>query len=397
MKKIAVIFLLMFGCDVQYELIDAQVEIDAGRNQFSFCDETMTHWDFSNCGACGNECDASKADSCFDSECRCGFFPACGPDADCRYGMCVIPDIERGEVCEFDEECDINSACIQGFCTFIQCLPEVCDGLDNDCDGVIDGTISGPLSKWCYSGPETDPTMINPPCRAGAAVCINGEWTGCQGEVPPIPEIGTLACDGHDNDCDLCIDSMLIDGECSQIVVGGFDVVFIMDTSASMIPYNEAVRDAMVNFATTFNRPDFRYALVYIPGNTLVDPELRLDFSSYSRFISELSVITDSTSSSEPSYDAIYQIGTNEFGLSFNDGYIRIIIMFTDEYGQSYRPDRISELRMCESLINGEQLFVFTENEHFGDFDRCSRNQLLSDNSSEMAATLESLIEDPCL
>lgn len=397
MKKIVVIFLLLAGCGSQYDLIDADVDIDANTDPISYCDDTMTHWDFSNCGACGNECDASKADSCFDSECRCGFFPACGPDADCRYGICVTPDIERGEVCEFDEECDANSACIQGFCTFIQCVPEVCDGLDNDCDGVIDGTISGPLSKWCYSGLETDPTMINAPCRAGAAVCINGEWTECQGEVPPIPEFGTLACDGHDNDCDLCIDSTLIDGVCTVIVPGGFDIVFIADTSASMTPYNTATVDAMTNFATLFNRPDFRYSLIIIPGEHAVEPELRIDFTDYSSFIDELSRLPDSPSSSEPSYDAIYEIGTNEIGLSFHDGYIRIIIMFTDEYGQSYRPARISEMRMCESLISGEQLFVFTETEHFGDFDRCSNNQLLSRDATDMAITLESLIEDPCL
>lgn len=401
MKKLIVSLfcIILVGCGTEYDppLLDGAVNYDASNWEQEFCDPSLIYYDFHNCGICGNACDPTKADTCFNGECRCGFSPSCQGESECRYGMCLLPDIEGNEHCEFDEECNVNSACIRGFCTFVSCVPEVCDGIDNDCDGVVDGSISGPLSAWCYSGPDTDPTTINLPCRAGVSACINGEWTDCQGEISPVPEIGTLACDGRDNDCDLCIDGTIIDGECSRVEIGGFDIVFIFDTSASMRTYNEAVLDAMTNFATTFNRTDFRYALVLIPGDTLVNPDLQLDFSNYSSFISELSSLPESSSANEPSYDAVYEIGINELGLSFNDGFIRIIIMFTDEYGQSYRPDRINELRMCESLSNGEQLFVFTESDHFGDFDRCSRNQLLSHDSAEMAVTLESLIEDPCL
>ena len=62
------------------------------------------------------------------------------------------------------------------------CDPEVCDGEDNDCDGIVDEDIA---SSECSTQ-----------CGAGTAVCIDGN-TECFGPQPQ-EEI----CDGLDNDCD---------------------------------------------------------------------------------------------------------------------------------------------------------------------------------------------------
>jgi hypothetical protein len=80
--------------------------------------------------------------------------------------------------------------------------PEVCNGLDDNCDGQVDEN----LTQACYFGP-TD--TINPStgspygvCKAGTQSCSAGSWGACTGQVLPSPEI----CDGLDNNCNGQVD-----------------------------------------------------------------------------------------------------------------------------------------------------------------------------------------------
>jgi hypothetical protein len=70
---------------------------------------------------------------------------------------------------------------------------ELCNGMDDDCDGTVDNGIA-PVA--CYSGPAGTQSVGR--CRGGARTCSGGVMTGCVGEVLPTMEV----CNGVDDDCD---------------------------------------------------------------------------------------------------------------------------------------------------------------------------------------------------
>lgn len=74
---------------------------------------------------------------------------------------------------------------------------EVCNGIDDDCDGSTDEADSGgPLTQDCYTGAEeTEDVGL---CHGGTQVCDAGAFGVCVGEVTPVPEI----CNGLDENCD---------------------------------------------------------------------------------------------------------------------------------------------------------------------------------------------------
>ncbi|MFT5352911.1 MAG: hypothetical protein ACI9KE_000108 [Polyangiales bacterium] len=76
---------------------------------------------------------------------------------------------------------------------------EVCNALDDDCDGTIDEAL--PLGGACGSDEGI--------CMPGALQCIEGDEL-CVGEVPA----GTETCDCDDNDCDGSVDEETGEGLC---------------------------------------------------------------------------------------------------------------------------------------------------------------------------------------
>lgn len=124
-----------------------------------------------NCGGCGQICVVLNAVP----ECQGGM---CGFSA-CEPGYSDLSDVPG---CEYT-------------CPVFPTEVEVCDNVDQDCDGMADEMPSGVGVACTTPGFETEGDTGE--CVFGATVCTFGTEV-CEGYVGPV----TDACDDLDNDCD---------------------------------------------------------------------------------------------------------------------------------------------------------------------------------------------------
>ena len=101
------------------------------------------------------------------------------------------------------------NVCVDGVLTCQQTTDpsvEVCDGVDNDCDGVPD------IDEDDLRDEAFDCELTQGVCAVGPGqprpkkLCVEGRWVGC--DVPGF-ELPEQTCDGRDNDCDGRTDARL--------------------------------------------------------------------------------------------------------------------------------------------------------------------------------------------
>ncbi|MDI1482800.1 MopE-related protein [Polyangium sp. y55x31] len=177
-------------------------------------------------GEGGAACTDGESRACYDAD------PATADRGECKqgtqtctgsvWGACTGQVLPASEACDGkDEDCngqvDDNIAdvtCGLGQCQVKvpgcvdhevpECTPlppataEACDGVDDDCDGMIDEGCSceDGDTQSCYSGGAgTQGVGI---CKSGTQTCVGGAWGACEGETVP----GVETCNGADDDCD---------------------------------------------------------------------------------------------------------------------------------------------------------------------------------------------------
>jgi len=223
----------MNGCE--YRCTPSGPESCDGRD--NDCDGTVDNGvdlntDVSNCGACGRVCPTANSSAacvagvCRVGSCRAGFVDLNSDPADGCEWQCGALDGTRGaETCDGrDNDCNgliddgavagVGDACGPGVCRtgrqacesgVLRCVGaptatlELCNGRDDDCDGMIDEAPPG------GSLPGTGPAAV---CGNDVGACVFGRFTCVSGAIQCVGATGTTTevCDGVDNDCDGSID-----------------------------------------------------------------------------------------------------------------------------------------------------------------------------------------------
>jgi hypothetical protein len=202
---------------------------DPSNNDLGPCDEICNTAD-DDCdgkideGLSGCTCVSQGAEQCDNDDDDCDGTVDEDTDIPCGNGVCAgVRPCQATPGCDASPTCSGANCCL-GACTATPPAPEICNGADDDCDGLADGfteacsnmstgfppfdALNNPGADHATDTPcetlnATDPGKCI--CQPGRRTCqLNGggTYSSCDAEVTPQTEV----CNGLDDDCDGLID-----------------------------------------------------------------------------------------------------------------------------------------------------------------------------------------------
>ncbi|MCB9798597.1 SUMF1/EgtB/PvdO family nonheme iron enzyme [Candidatus Nomurabacteria bacterium] len=250
-----------------------------------------------NCGRCGHQCEldgavaACEAGLCVIAECEEGFIDLDGqPNSGCEYECTPTPGHEDGEMCgdQVDNNCNGNvdegclcdprefesepcqaleargqcrrgsTVCRNGNGSRILCepsepSPEICNGIDDDCDGQVDegllnacgecGAVPQEMCNGrddnCDGRIDEGYNQLGQACSVGVGACRASGVRQCSQDgrevvctaVQGSPE--DELCDGIDNDCDGDTDEELAQPDNLVCMCGNAEAPILMEAECT--------------------------------------------------------------------------------------------------------------------------------------------------------------------
>lgn len=216
-----------------------------------------------------------------------------------------------------------------------------CDGLDNDCDGRVDEDLFPGL--LCYEGPIG--TEVTGACRPGAIRCIDGS-PACFAQVVPQPEL----CDGLDNDCDGLVD----DG----VLIAPLDLVVGVDTSGSMGSLVQVVRYAVDDYLLAAPS-DLRVSVLDIAQNPPTVLAAGVDAATARAVLGTLGMVGNALERAPTAIAMACAPG----GIGLRPGARRAYIGFTDENAQPI--DETPQTLRLACTQSATQVFQWAPDPHW--------------------------------
>ena len=261
--------------------------------------------------------------------------------------VCMNYTLPSEEICDnLDNDCDgktdnikknCSSVCetgeqtckdgVWGACSARQASPELCNGLDDDCDGIIDNPDKLPV-QFCYEGPQQ--TLSYGECRPGVMSCINGKYDTCIKQILPTIE----KCNSKDDDCDGIIDNGFSNKEIYNIV--------LLDISGSMVDYILDIKNAFISWQSVNSSSNQKFILIAIPNPA----DIRLSIPRISSQASKIDIFNNRLNQTqinndvaeEAILDALKMIidPLDPLLLNISENAEKRIIIFSDEEPQRY-------------------------------------------------------------
>jgi hypothetical protein len=265
--------------------------------------------------------------------------------------------------------------------------PELCNGLDDDCNGLVDDDLN---LEFCYTADAS--TLAHGECRAGINECVGGHYVCMYQRVPT-----TETCNGLDDDCDGFIDEDL---------TSGYDIMFMMDTSGSMRGFIADSVSAAHRTATRLEDTDTRYGAAVVPGErgdvtsgyAWTPVAIVTDLTDSAVFQSAVVGITTGSGGFEPTIDAIYELCVGN-GTTWRPDATNALVLFSDENPQTGE-GRAAQEATDACVASGVVLYVFTTPEAFAPYDdmtlQTGGNTFFLSSSIWMFEDLTTLFSEDC-